>query len=52
MGFDQYHEPPEELSHETRTFARMVASLIEEAEAISWMNSACPSRRIRMPRQS
>lgn len=36
MGFDQYHEPPEELSHETRTFARMVASLIEEAEAISW----------------
>ena len=22
MGFDQYHEPPEELSAETRTFAR------------------------------
>lgn len=36
MGFDQYHEPPEELSAETRTFARMVASLIEEAEAIGW----------------
>jgi hypothetical protein len=36
MGFDQYHEPPNELSHETRTFARMIASLIEEAEAISW----------------
>ena len=36
MGFDQYHEPPEELSAETRTFARMITSLIEEAEAISW----------------
>lgn len=36
MGFDQYHEPPEELSKETRTFARMIASLIEEAETISW----------------
>lgn len=36
MGFDQYHEPPEELSHETRTLARMLASLIEETEAINW----------------
>ncbi|MGI9099676.1 MAG: hypothetical protein ACR2H2_14500 [Solirubrobacteraceae bacterium] len=36
MGFDQYHEPPEEMSAESRTFARMIASLIEEAEAISW----------------
>jgi len=36
MGFDQYHEPPDELPHETRTFARMIASLIEEAEAINW----------------
>ncbi len=36
MGFDQYHEPPEELTQETRTFARMITSLIEEAEAISW----------------
>ena len=36
MGFDQYHEPPEELSQEVRTFARMITSLIEEAEAISW----------------
>ena len=33
MGFDQYHEPPEELSAETRTFARMCANLTEEAEA-------------------
>lgn len=36
MGFDQYHEPPEELSQEMRTFARMITSLIEEAEAIGW----------------
>ena len=36
MPFDQYHEPPEELSQETRTFARMCLSLIEEAEAIDW----------------
>jgi hypothetical protein len=36
MPFDQYHEPPSELSQETRTFARMIVSLIEEAEAIDW----------------
>jgi uncharacterized protein len=29
MGFDQYHEPAQEL-------ARLLASLTEEAEAISW----------------
>jgi hypothetical protein len=36
MGFDQYHEPPDELPQRTRTFARMCASLTEEAEAIGW----------------
>ena len=36
MGFDQYHEPPGELPEETRTFARMMLSLIEEAQAIDW----------------
>lgn len=36
MGFDQYHEPAGELPEETRTFARMIASLGEEAEAINW----------------
>ena len=36
MSFDQYHEPPEELSQKTRTFARMITSLTEEAEAIGW----------------
>lgn len=36
MGFHQYHEPPEELSAATRTLARMITSLTEEAEAIGW----------------
>ncbi len=36
MGFEQYHEPASELSAKTRTFARMITSLIEEAEAIGW----------------
>ena len=36
MATDQYHEPPNELPEETRTFARMITSLIEEAEAIGW----------------
>ncbi len=36
MGFDQYHEPPGELPAATRTFARLCASLTEEAEAIGW----------------
>ena len=36
MAENQYHEPPGELSAETRTFARMITSLTEEVEAISW----------------
>jgi hypothetical protein len=36
MPTEQYHEPPGELSEETRTFARLCTSLIEEAEAINW----------------
>ena len=36
MGFDQYHEPANELPQETRTFARVIAALTEEAEAIGW----------------
>ena len=36
MGFDQYHEPPAELPESARTFARLMASLTEEAEAIGW----------------
>jgi uncharacterized protein len=36
MGFEQYHEPAGELSAEVRTFARMITSMTEEAEAIAW----------------
>ena len=36
MSADQYHEPADELSQEVRTFARVVASLQDEAEAIGW----------------
>jgi hypothetical protein len=36
VGTEQYHEPPQELPHDVRTFARMCTSLIEEAEAIGW----------------
>jgi uncharacterized protein len=31
MGFDQYHEPPDEPPADARTFARLCASLTEEA---------------------
>ena len=36
MPTEQYHEPPDELSADARTFARICTSLIEEAEAINW----------------
>ena len=36
MPTDQYHEPPDELPAETRTFARLCTSLQEETEAIGW----------------
>jgi hypothetical protein len=36
MPTDQYHEPPDELQPGVRTFARVAASLQEEAEAIGW----------------
>jgi hypothetical protein len=36
MGFDQYHEPANELAETVRTFARMLTGLTEEAEAIGW----------------
>jgi hypothetical protein len=36
MPFEQYHEPANELPAETRTFARIIVSLTEEADAINW----------------
>src|SRR4051794_29315735 len=36
MPTEQYHEPPAELPADVRSYARIVTSLIEEAEAIGW----------------
>jgi uncharacterized protein len=36
MTTHQYHEPPQELPNETRTYVRIITSLHEEAEAIGW----------------
>jgi hypothetical protein len=36
MPTDQYHEPPNELGDDARTFARLIASLQEEAEVVGW----------------
>src|SRR5437762_13409213 len=36
MATEQYHEPASDLSQQTRTFARMITSLGEEADAINW----------------
>jgi hypothetical protein len=36
MGFDQYHEAPDELPDEPRMFAWLIASLTDDAEAIGW----------------
>ena len=50
MGFDQYHEPPSELPQKVRTFARMMTSLIEEAEAIGWYEQRLAVERDREAR--
>ena len=50
MGFDQYHEPAHELSEKTRTFARMIAALGEEAEAINWYEQRISVERDRTAR--
>jgi uncharacterized protein len=50
VGSDQYHEPASELPEEIRTFARLCASLTEEAEAIGWYEqrlSVEPNREAR-----
>jgi uncharacterized protein len=50
MGTEQYHEPANELSQEVRTFARMLTSLIEEAEAIGWYEQRISIERDRQAR--
>ncbi len=50
MGFDQYHEPAEELPQEIRTFARLIVSMTEEAEAINWYEQRIAVERDEMAR--
>ncbi len=50
MPTEQYHEPPNELSAKTRTFARMMTSLIEEAEAINWYEQRLSVEKDRVAR--
>ena len=45
-----YHEPIEELSHETRDMHRAIVSLMEELEAIDWYNQrvdACKDKELK-----
>jgi hypothetical protein len=51
VGFNQYHEPANELSEKTRTFARMIASLTEEAEAINWYEQRISVEKIGKPKR-
>lgn len=50
MGTDQYHEPAKELSQKTRTFARMITALTEEAEAIGWYEQRLSLEKDRVAR--
>ena len=38
MSGQSYHEPPSELSANTRDMHRAVSSLMEELEAVDWYN--------------
>lgn len=40
-----YHEPVEELSHETREMHRALVSLMEELEAVDWYNQRADACR-------
>lgn len=40
-----YHEPVEELSHETRDMHRAMVSLMEELEAADWYNQRADACR-------
>ncbi|MGB8893934.1 MAG: hypothetical protein WCD13_06420, partial [Pseudolabrys sp.] len=46
----QYHEPAKELSQKTRTFARMITALTEEAEAIGWYEQRLSLEKDRVAR--
>ena len=45
LGTDQYHEPAEELSQKTRTFARMITALVEEGGSHRMVRTTHISRK-------
>jgi ferritin-like protein len=50
MSNEGYHEPIEELSHETRDMHRAITSLMEELEAVDWYNQrvdACKDKGLK-----
>jgi len=50
MAHEDYHEPYEELSDETRDMHRAIISLMEELEAIDWYNQridVCKNEELR-----
>ncbi|OGT53434.1 MAG: ferritin [Gammaproteobacteria bacterium RIFCSPHIGHO2_12_FULL_42_13] len=50
MSHEGYHEPIEELSHQTRDMHRAIQSLMEELEAIDWYNQrvdACQDHELK-----
>jgi hypothetical protein len=50
MASDNYHEPIELLSEETKQLHRAIVSLMEELEAVDWYNQrvdACKDAELR-----
>ena len=50
MANEGYHEPIDELTHETRDMHRAIVSLMEELEAVDWYNQrvdACKDAELR-----
>jgi ferritin-like protein len=50
MSNEDYHEPIEQLSEETKNMHRAIVSLMEELEAVDWYNQrvdACTNPELR-----
>ena len=45
MANEGYHEPPDQLSDETRDMHRAIISLMEELEAVDWYNQRADACR-------
>ncbi|MDH5470468.1 MAG: ferritin-like domain-containing protein [Gammaproteobacteria bacterium] len=50
MSNEGYHEPVDELTHQTRDMHRAITSLMEELEAVDWYNQrvdACNNKELK-----